>query len=152
MTSSYRYCLLVQRPPTLHAGTLLPIGHGVPSPPSPSTSREPGELSPQPRSPSPTAVRSTNRVTLCGSILGPWSARPKWAPTTASFLAVAQNQGKATLKMTLKLAFPPSSSPILSFLNLSRHPLSVVVVCRLVRSHSTPTLRVKHLRSKLTKP
>jgi hypothetical protein len=82
----------------------------------------------------------------------PWSARPTWAPTTASFLAVAQNQGKATLKMTLKLSLPPSSSPILSFLNLSRHPLSVVVVCRLARSYSTSTLRVKHLRSKLTKP
>ena len=30
----------------------------------------------QPRSPSPTAIRSSNRVTLRGSILGPWPARP----------------------------------------------------------------------------
>jgi hypothetical protein len=71
-----------------------------PSPPSPSTSREPGEPSPtpgerpHPRSPmltyphppSPTAVRSTNRLRLCGSISGPWSARPQWAPTAVSFV------------------------------------------------------------------
>jgi hypothetical protein len=93
----------------------------------------------QPRSPSPTAVRSTNRLTVRGSILGPWSAQPKWAPTTVSFLAVAQNGGKVTLKMTLKLALPPSPSRILSFLNLSRRRLSVAVVCPLVRSYSTPT-------------
>jgi hypothetical protein len=37
---------------------------------------------------------------------GPWSAQPKWAPTTPSFLAVAQNECKAALKMTLKLALP----------------------------------------------
>jgi hypothetical protein len=36
--------------------------------------------------PSPTAARSTNRLRLRGSISGPWSARPQWAPTVVSFL------------------------------------------------------------------
>ena len=39
-----------------------------------------------PHPPSPIAVRSTNRLRLRGSISGPWSARPKWAPTAVSFL------------------------------------------------------------------
>src|SRR5271169_3850586 len=39
-----------------------------------------------PHPPSPTAVRSTNRLRLRGSISGPWSARPEWAPTAVSFL------------------------------------------------------------------
>jgi hypothetical protein len=94
-----------------------------------------------PRLPSPTAVRSTNRLTGRGSILGPWSARPKWAPTTASFLAVAQNEGKVTLEVTLKVTPPPSPSPILSFVNFSRRPLPVAVVYPLVRFYYTPTFR-----------
>jgi hypothetical protein len=146
MTSSYRFAYWCKGRPNCMRERSSRSGMASPSPPSPSTSREPGELSPLAH---PTSLALTHRRPLDQLT---WSARPKWAPTAASFLVVAQNQGKATLKMTLKLAFPPSSSPILSFLNLSRRPLSVVVVCRLVCSYSTPTLRVKHLRSKLTKP
>ena len=81
----------------------------------------------QPRSPLPTAVRSTNRVTLCGSILGPWAARPKWAPTTVSFLGCTAHEGKFGSKCNSELG---SSLPRLIFspLNLSRRLLSTVVI------------------------
>jgi hypothetical protein len=55
-----------------------------------------------------TTACSTNRLTMRGSILGPWPMWPKWAPTIASFPAVAQNEGKATLKLIQKVALPPS--------------------------------------------
>jgi hypothetical protein len=81
-------------------------------------------------------------VTVHGSILGPWSTRPKWAPTTASFLAVAQNEGKAILKMTRKLALPPLPRVLFSlFSNL----LAARCQSRLVRSYSTPTFRCHSL-------
>ena len=81
----------------------------------------------QPRSPSPTAVRSTNRLTLRGSILSPWPARPKWTPTTVSFLGCTAYEGKSALNITLNWALPPPRL-VFSFLNLSRRlPSSAVV-------------------------
>jgi hypothetical protein len=59
------------------------------------------------RSPSPTAVSSTNRLTLRGSILGPWPARPKWAHTTVSFPGCTAREGKSALNVTLNWALPP---------------------------------------------
>jgi len=61
-----------------------------------------------PRSLSPTTVRSTNRLTMRGSILAPGQRGRNGLPQRRHFLAVAQNEGKATLKMTLKLALSPS--------------------------------------------
>jgi hypothetical protein len=78
-----------------------------------------------PRSPSPTAVHSTNRLTVRGSILGPWSARPKWASMTASFLAVAQNEGKVILKATLKPGSPTLPRVLFSFF-----PTSLAARCQ----------------------
>jgi hypothetical protein len=77
----------------------------------------------QPRSPLPTAVRSTNRVTLRGSILGTWPARPKWAPTMVSSLGCTAHEGKSALNITLNWALPPSASH-LSFSSTS------LAVCR----------------------
>jgi hypothetical protein len=59
------------------------------------------------RSPSPTAVRSTNRLTLRGSILGPRPPRPKWAHTTVSFPGCTAREGKSALNVTLNWALPP---------------------------------------------
>jgi hypothetical protein len=67
----------------------------------------------QPRSPSPTAVRSTNRITLHGSILGLWPARPKWAPTMVSFLGCTAHESKSALNVTLNWVLPPSAPHLL---------------------------------------
>src|SRR5947209_10463307 len=50
-----------------------------------------------PHPPSPTAVRSTNRLRLRGSISGPWSARPQWAPTAVSFLVATHTKPLSAL-------------------------------------------------------
>ena len=52
---------------------------------------------------SPTAVRSTNRLWLRGSISSPWSVRPQWAPTAVSFLVATH-----TLIITSERSLPPS--------------------------------------------
>lgn len=53
--------------------------------------------------PSSTAVRSTNRIMPCGSIMRSWPARPEWAPTTVPFLDCTARDGKATLNITPSL-------------------------------------------------
>jgi len=78
--------------------------------------------------PSPTAVRSTNRLSLRGSILDPWPARPKWAPTTVSLLGCIVLDRQSTLNMALTLASIAFPSPrlIFSFLqSVSLRSLSV---------------------------
>jgi hypothetical protein len=60
-----------------------------------------------PHPPSPIAVRSTNRLRLRGSISGPWSARPQWAPKAVSFLGCNAYEGILTL-VTSERSLPPS--------------------------------------------
>jgi hypothetical protein len=107
----------------------------------------PGER-PHPRSTldHPTSLALTHRRPLDQSthrarvILGPWSARPKRAPTTALFPAVAQNEDKATVKMILKLALPPSSQ----YCSLLSQPLLLPTVSR-GRLSSYPFLLHSHV-------
>ena len=49
--------------------------------PSPTPCKRRSPMLTYPYPPSTTAVRSTNRLRLCCSISGPWSARPQWAGT-----------------------------------------------------------------------
>jgi hypothetical protein len=78
------------------------------------------------RSPSPTTIRSTNRLTLRGSILGPRPARPKWAHTMVSFPGCTAREGKSALNVTLSWALPPPT-PAPHFLH---QPLSTSAVNR----------------------
>jgi hypothetical protein len=97
------------------------------------------------RLPSPTAVRSTNRLSLRGSILGPWPARPKWAPTTVSFLGCIVHDRQSTLNMALTLTSIAFPSPRLIFSFLQSLSLSPFAVCRswsaVLPSASTLSLR-----------
>src|SRR5277367_2669666 len=61
-----------------------------------------------PHPPLPTAVRSTNRLCLRGSISGPWSARPQWAPMAVSFLGCNAYEGRLALIITSERSLPPS--------------------------------------------
>jgi hypothetical protein len=92
--------------------------------------------------PSPTAVRSINRIMPCGPILRSWPARPKWAPTTVPFLGCTAHDGESTLNTTLSLIslshLLVSFSP---FCNLSPCPLYVDRRSVVLPSASTPILR-----------
>jgi hypothetical protein len=122
--------------------------------------REPGEPSPTPgerphprsplahpsRSPSPTALCSTNRLTLRGSILGPRPARPKWAHTTVSFPGCTAREGKSALNVTLNRALPPPHpasyllfhQPLIVYYQLRSSALLSPSLNRTLRFHHSP--------------
>jgi hypothetical protein len=76
-----------------------------------------------PHPPSTTAVRSTNRLRLRGSISGPWSARPQCAPTAVSFLDCNAYEGRLTLIITSEHSLP--SSRLLFSFSVSWQSLSL---------------------------
>jgi hypothetical protein len=86
----------------------------------------------QPRSPSPIVVRSTNRVTLRGSILAPSQRGQNGAPTMVLSLDCTAHDGKSALNITLSWALPPSASHL-----LFPQPLSSSAI---VRSRSSSCL------------
>jgi hypothetical protein len=102
----------------------------------------------QSRSPSPTAVRSANRVTLRGSILGPWPARPKMGSHDGVVPWLHCTRRQVGSNYNSKLGSP-------TFHISSSFPLTSLAVCRrpqpfiLLSSSSTSSYRKLHFHRSL---